>query len=386
MKNIVLKLVSSFLFFYLSSISVIHGQSNLTDIPFKIDVKENFRNIKAINLSNIGKELSYIPLETTPECLIQSIRKILFSDSYIFISEFKRLLQFDKNGKFIRQIGSAGSGPGEYLSIGDFCIDEQKKEIYIIFSSATRLLIYGFDGVFKNSINLTFRPAQIIPKDQNSLIYHLWNVPGKNDPSWIITNRQGITATSIKNNLKRISQPGFIVNHTPLYSFDNTLHFMEFGIDTLYYFNDTQKKPYAVFFLDDLKMDADPLITPSLLKDEKLLNKFWIGSIIENNVFLFIKFFRGISNATMCAIYNKKTATVTFLKENVFINDLDGGVKFWPKQIINDNILVDYIDAFDLLKKQSGALVKKDNNVSTILSNMKKQISETSNPVLILLK
>lgn len=373
MKTIVINLFRIFLTFYLSSISVINGQTDHTDLPYNIDIKKNIKNIETINLSSIGKELSYIPLETTPECLIQEIKKILFSDSFIFVSDFKRLLQFDRNGKFIRQIGSAGMGPGEYISVGDFCIDEQKKEIYIIFSSAPKLLIFGFDGVFKNSINLSFRPAQIIPKDQNSLMYHLWNAPGKNDPSWIITNRQGIILTSIKNNLKRISQPGFIVNHTPLYSFDNTIHFMEFGIDTLYYFKDTQKKPYAVFFLDDLKMDPDPLTAPSMGKDEKLFNKFWIGSIIENNDFLFIKFFRGITNATMCVIYNKKTDAVTILKDNVFKNDLGGGIGFWPKQIINDNILVNYIDAFDLLK-------------SIIPTNLRGNLTVSSNPVLIIHK
>lgn len=373
MKKIVIKLVIRILFFYLSSVSVIQGQSNLTKIPFKIDIKRSFGNIKSANLSNIGKELTYIPLETTLECLIQQIEKILFSDSYIFVSEFNKLLQFDRNGKFIRHIGSAGAGPGEYLSVGDFCINEKKKEIFIIFLSGSKLLIFGFDGVFKNSLNLSFRPSQIIQKDQNSLMFHLWNVPGKNDPSWIITNRQGIILTSFKNNLKRISQPGLLVNHTPLYSFDNSSHFMEFGIDTLYYLKNNKKNLYAVFYLDDLKMDNDPLITPSMIKDEKLFNKFWMGSIIENNEFLFIKFFRGISNATMCAIYNKKTDAVAFLKDNVFKNDLGVGIGFWPKQIINDNILVDYVDAFDLLK-------------SIIPSNLRSKLTETSNPVLLIVK
>ena len=120
-------------------------------------------------------------------------------------------------------------------------------------------------------------------------------------------------------------------------------------------------------------MEPDLLITPSLVKDKQLLNKFWIGSELENSDFLFIRFFRGITDATMCAIFNKKTNAITFLKDNMFKNDLGGGTGFWPKQIINDNMLVDHIDAFDLLK-------------SIIPSDLRSSITETSNPVLMILR
>lgn len=386
MRTIVIKAFSFLLFSYFGTGSLIRGQINPSVIPYYIDIKGNIKNVITVNLSIIGKEISYIPFETTPECLIKSITKILVSDSYIFVSELNRLLQFDKNGKFLRQIGSAGRGPEEYGYVNDFCIDDQKKEIYIISIYAPKLWIFGFDGSFKNTINLSFRPAQIVIKDKNSLMFHLGNIPGKNDPSWIITNRQGIVLASIKNNLKRVNQPGMLVEHTPLYSFAKNIHFLEFGIDTLYYFQDSHKRPYAVFFLGDLKMEPDILVTSSMVKDESLFKKFWISSIIEDSDFLFIKFFRGITDATMCAIYNKKTNAITFLKDNVFRNDLDGGELFWPKQILNDNMLVDYVDAFDLLGNRPGELVKKDNSSSTKLSTLKKQLSENSNPVLIIIK
>jgi len=383
-----------FLIYFLSTISAIFGQPDPIDIPFRIDVKKNINNIKAINLSDIGKELLYIPLESTPACLINEINDIEFSDSYIFINETKRLLQFDKSGKFIRQIGSQGRGPEEYIAVTDFCIDNQSKEIYII--AYGKRLVFGFDGHFIKSFSLSIRPFQIIIKDHNSLMYHLPNISGPkvdNRNSWIITDRQEITLKIIKNQLLRVSQPGLIIGDTPLYLFNNSAHFMEFGIDTLYYFfHDTDKKPYAIFILENLKMDIDPLITSSNKEEvgEKLFGKLWINSIYENNDFLFIKFFRGISDSVMCAIFNKKTAVVTILKDNVFRNDLNGGTGFWPKQIINDSILVDYMDAFDLLKSikqmQSEARTKKDKKFSITLSNLSKQITETSNPILMILK
>lgn len=364
----------SYIVLNLSPVVTLEGQTGRMDLPYIIEVKKNITNVKTINLSSIGKELTYIPLETTPECMIQEISRIEFSDEYIFIKDFKKLLQFDRSGKFIRKIGSEGRGPSEYSTLFDFSIDEQEKEISIISTSDHKLMIFSFEGVFKNSYKLSFRPMQMIPKDKNSIIYHLANVPGGNDPSWIITNRKGITLVSIKNNLKRISQPGLVVPYTPLYLYGNSAHFMEYGIDTLYYFKGNQKMPYAIFSMGDLKMDIDPLITEAMVKNHEFLtDKIWAASINENSGYIFIEFIKGITSSKLNAIYDKRAGIVTFLKENTFKNDLGGGIGFWPKQIINDNILVDYVDAFDLLKK-------------IIPSTLRSRISETSNPVLMILK
>lgn len=373
--------------------SEINGQLNSLIAPFKIDIKGNIKNIIDINLSAIGDNLSYIPLETTPECLIQYIEKVELTDHFIFINEGTRLIQFDNKGNFIRQIGSAGRGPQEYLSVGDFCIDDHKREIYII--SAPKLLVFDFDGVFKYSKSLSFRPAQILNEDENRLMFHLFNVSGKsfaNDFSWIITDRQGYILMNIKKHLKRTSQPGLIVMDTPLYLFQNKTHFLEFGVDTLYYFQDNKIRPYAIFNLEELKMDPDPLITPSTKEEvgRKLFNKLWINTIYENDDYLFLKFLRGITDSTMHAVFNKRTAEVDILKDNVFRNDIDGGLDFWPRQIINDRIMIDYVDAFDLLKDikslKSGSKINNDKAIPLKLLNLSKQLTETSNPVLVILR
>ena len=88
---------------------------------------------------------------------------------------------------------------------------------------------------------------------------------------------------------------------------------------------------------------------------------------------IFIELGRGLTDASVCAIYNKKADDVTFVRENVFKDDLGIGVGFWPKQIINDKILIDYVDAFDLLKR-------------IIPTDLRKKLTETSNPVIMIVK
>jgi len=72
-------------------------------------------------------------------------------------------------------------------------------------------------------------------------------------------------------------------------------------------------------------------------------------------------------------IFLREWREVTFLKDNGFNNDLGGGPLFWPEQIINDTILVDWVDAFDLLK-------------CIIPGSLRSKLSENSNPVLIVLR
>ena len=213
-------------------------------------------------------------------------------------------------------------------------------------------------------------------------MFYLCNEPGQINPSWIICDHKGSIFKNLKNSLIRVNKPGFSVRRTPLYLFNSSVHFMEFGIDTLHYFKDNHKTPYAIISLGNLKLDPDIKLTPGA----KLTEKLRISSINENNEYMFIWLGKGVTDARMCVIYNKNTGSVTFLKDNMFNNDLDGGPGFWPRQIFDDTILVDYIDAFNLLKENPGALKRKENDATIKLNNLKKQLTETSNPVIMLVR
>ena len=58
-----------------------------------------------LNVSYFADTVLYIPLETNEDCLMGEIGQICVSDSILFVAErYSKLLQFDINGKFIRQI------------------------------------------------------------------------------------------------------------------------------------------------------------------------------------------------------------------------------------------------------------------------------------------
>ena len=60
-----------------------------------------------------------------------------------------------------------------------------------------------------------------------------------------------------------------------------------------------------------------------------------------------------------------------------------GGVSFWPEVVINDSLLVGFADAFDLIKSNNEH--STSDTKSAKLENVIKNLSETSNPVIMIL-
>ncbi len=60
-------------------------------------------------LSELVDSVSYIPLETNPNCMLGNYQRLTFSPQYIFYSNYC----FDWNGQFLFRIGSQGQGACE---------------------------------------------------------------------------------------------------------------------------------------------------------------------------------------------------------------------------------------------------------------------------------
>ena len=361
-------------------------RSSQAKLPFNIDLERSIDNIESIQLSTIGKKLEYIPLETDTACLLRRIENAAVGDSFIFATDGGKLFEFDKKGEFLKQIGSAGRGPGEYSRVADFIIDEKSREIFVL--SSRKVLVYGYDGHFKGEFKTDFPSNQFIMRDRNSFVFHPFNLPmGTSEPvySWYFIDRSGNVLLKLINTLKRVNK-GVIVPYSPLYMFNGTPHFMEFGVDTLYDFNNLEKKPYAIFYFGTIKMPPDPTMS----EVPAINGKIWISDVKETGKSLFIKIWRDMSDSITNCIFDKASARFSVLRENGFVNDIDGGVVFWPIEIPDDNTLIGYAEALDLIK-----LFKNDHSVNAKanyggktdqLKSIAEQLNESSNPVLIVLK
>lgn len=357
------------------------NSSTTSVLPYRIDLENGISNINSIPLSTLGNKLEYIPLETDTACLIQTISNAFLTDSLIFVSDYDRLLKFDNKGKFLKQIGTKGRGPGEYPNLGNFLVDEKNREIFIL--SARIILVFDYEGKFKRDFQIDFPCKQFILDNDGELIFHPFNFANSgSDPvySWYISDREGTIRTRLVNTLPR-SNKAVIVPVSPLYLFDNAPHFMEFGVDTLYKYDNDAKRPYAIFNPGKLKFPPDP----TMAEVPGINGRIWVNEIRETKKLFFVNLWWDLSDSISNCIYDKSSSVFSVLKNGGFTNDIDGGIAYWPKKIINEKLFLDYADAYELIRaaKKTGL---DNNEQSKQLTDVVKQLSETSNPVLIILR
>lgn len=367
---------------------------NSTNLPYLINIEKNLTDTKSIPLSSIGKQLEYIPLETNPNCMLQSIQHISFNEDFMFIADYTKILQFDRKGKFLKQIGANGRGPGEYYGITGFCVDQKNKKLLVNSYNGRKILEYDFDGSYTKSIDQPWRSYQFIVYDTTGFIFHFTN-----DNDSTVYSKYNFYITDHELNpiykIKRcfIRKSNIAAREIPLYYFHNTLHFKQYTVDTLYTLENEKPKPYAIFRLGKSKLDPNIMFdgrNPNVAEMIKeIANYFEISKILETENYLFTNIAFGVADSSKHCIFNKQSAETMIIEDEGIRNDIDGGIRFWPKYIYNDNILVDYVDAFkflnmlnnrDLNNSEQG---KNRNDQFEILT---KKIIETSNPVLILLR
>lgn len=350
-------------------------------LPFNVNLERDFKNVSSIPLSTLGSKLEYVALETDSACLIQTISNAFISDSFIFVSDYNRLLLFGRDGKYLRQIGSKGRGPGEYSSIGNFIVENSKREVYVLSSRV--VLVYSFNGNFIRDFKIDFPSRQFVLNESGEFVLHPFNLPQPTTDtvySWYIVDKFGSVQTKIKNTLKRVNG-GIIIPNSPIYMYNGTPHFMEFGIDTLYNYKNNVKIPYAIFYSGSLKLPPDP----TMAEVPNINGKIWISDVRETKKSLLIKVWGGLSGPISNCIFDKSSSTFTVLKDNGYFNDIDGGVTFWPETIINDNLMIDFADAFDLITFSKNKELE-NNTIDGQLADVIENLTETSNPVIMILE
>ncbi len=135
------------------------------------DVPDN-----TLNFLDIAEDFRYIRLETGDESLIGTVDKLIFAEDGIFVLDrtSKALYSFDFKGNFIKQIGSTGRGPGEWLDPQDVSFDKENKRLVLYCRGTRKMLFYSTDGDFIKEIDtgLRFRSMEYINEDTIFIVTH----------------------------------------------------------------------------------------------------------------------------------------------------------------------------------------------------------------------
>jgi hypothetical protein len=155
-----------------------HKQKNRESIYINDNVPTRIYDIEPqsnnkILLSEISNRIKYIPLETTDDILIGSIDKLEVKDSlFFFLDRQSQIIWcFDQNGKYKYKIDKRGQGPGEYIRIFDFNIDNKNNQILILDRDTRKILFYNLNGEYITDLKMDITATRFSVLTDNFLFY-----------------------------------------------------------------------------------------------------------------------------------------------------------------------------------------------------------------------
>ncbi len=396
-----------------------HSQDIISNI---IDVEGSINSAKIVECSDHFKQIDYVPLETTSQSLIGTIRKVEVLDSTIFVMDNSgSIVSFSKDGRYISRLNRKGNGPQEYSNISDFYIDVDDRSVVILDSSGD-VFKYDFNNNFLSRSKPCGSSAQFLNYDRffrlsdssaiisaiqfnmsdltSSPILHtkllsytfsdttVVEIDGFFDREAIEVQSKGGKTASVNISIK-----SFYISQ-----FGNVISYIKLGSDTISKIVDgvISDDYYVINYGKYKKVNTEN----SIGSDNAYISLN--GQFIENKSSIFFSFnlrslapepFERVSTkrdgtksvnkiTTTYAIFNKKSGKLQFLNQPIreylgLKDNIKNGVPFWPRYYSNGKY-ISYINALDLI------MFSEKNGVNKELANIIDKIDEESNPVLIL--
>ncbi|MFA5817397.1 MAG: 6-bladed beta-propeller [Bacteroidales bacterium] len=345
-------------------LSACAGKQTKQETAGVIDLSGIWDKPEEILLSSIATDIEYIPLETSPECLLGEPQnlKVTVLDKYIVVNS-KGLRLFDKKGKYLRTIGRIGKGPQEYSSSEMFVIDEKNGRVDILDTSRDRLVSYRITGEFIRDIRVAEHAAKITRDESGRIgvMYLPWDQDVKDTARFEWISEEGNLIKSIPLYVGRPKDGGdtWLIG-AKLYWNQNTLVFAEWPFDTLYYLADDHAwKPLWIPKIGSNKMPRE--VGLNLDRWEAERNDF--TSVMINSESSRYLFFDGEKKEKFgIVIYDKMTSagrwmpgviTEDSLNMETLINDLDGGIPVRSTMLTGaqGDYYVSLLSPFELIAK-----------------------------------
>ena len=404
------------------------------------DIKDEVSDIRVIDITNLHKmqkiflsdfadSIWYVPLESGPDHLLANIMFMDISERHILVSDTKACYLFNTGGKFIRQIGKHGRGPGEYSIINNLALINDRIYLHDILTSD--LIEYDLDGQFLNRYKNGFTASEKILENaimlNDSLILgNIENRTGQEKYKALVINRDGDIKTYSKNYILFNLGPGVRSVRVPgkaiYYRYKDRVYFKELLNDTLFYLTDNYDLiPAMIFEFGKYKESlADRAKEWSQVDFSSYV---YLRAIFPTDNYLFLQCdFKGhfpakrinpevitlpsgtnftqwynFIGTNVLGIYNVKsgelvystpTSTDIHLNTSGLYNDVDAGPRFLPTINVNDSTMVMDIRFNHLLEYISSNefknIIPKNPEKKMELENLVNNLynSDFGNPVL----
>ncbi len=333
-----------------------------------LDLAKAFSNQQETPLSKFVKTIKYVPLETNSQALLSGIGNYEVSDKYIICKDYNngenKILLFDREtGKFLRQIGKQGQGPGEYRSTGYLPYNSIKKEFYAL--GVREIFMYDLTGKYIDKIKY---PAWTNPKEYSNLpitrelvfknmldgdtfVGYCENTTGTETRKIVLLSKNGYI--KVYPNYQTFKRGNTFINgpETNFYKWGGNLYFIETFCDTLYQITKDALVPR--YYFDWGKNNAPYSMQAEIGYTHRWQDFFFIMNISENKNYIFFNI--DFSKQSYTGFIEKRSDRVTFckiLKSGIsgIYNDIDGLMDIIPYCFTQDNKMVYIIQPVKLVK------------------------------------
>ena len=296
---------------------------------------DNAQSKDTLKLSQIFNKAQIVFLDSCSEALIGNIDQMAMTDTYIFILDkrvAKRILMFNKQGKFIRTIGSSGSGKGEYFSPTDFALDKKQKQIFVLDRQTRRIHQFNYTtGKHISSID--------IPHMSNHLLYNsntlYMDCPqkGKTHLIWEVSTNGKETSYLLSPQIHNKGWDSALANQDGIFlsKYANVPKLTHLFMDTVFCIENHKIYPYLVLQskdmmaekdLKNLNIDENPMQLIDLFQKDKYFN---MQTYMEKENFIFFQMQR---KSQVYSFYYDKTAKQLNKYKLLYEDMLSDGMEF----------------------------------------------------------
>ena len=290
-----------------------------------------------MSLSTLIESCEIIKLQTSPEALFERAWHTEISEKYICIKSYGQIPAklFDKNGNFLRNIGTLGRGPGEYSTLSGLQFNQKGDMLFLLpFGTADKILVYDVQGNQLKDIPLAFTQRKFKAFFSPDSIITVLSMPFKNDSA--ICFQQDFNGGVIQ----KVSPPSYLINQSfdgevftnylrPEYDLFNT------ASDTLYHYN--------------IKKNT---LEPKFAKD--FGDKKYVSVSREMPGYYYFSFYNRETPSRKILV-NKKTLDANYFNLK---NDFFGNIDTSP--IFSNGYFINIVAAITLKKQIEKALLLND--------------------------
>ncbi|HEX2920973.1 MAG TPA: 6-bladed beta-propeller [Bacteroidales bacterium] len=340
-------------------------------------IKVDFESFENVKMSEVFSDITYLPLETNPNCLIGYMDNAVFGNEILINSNDsdQSIYRFTEDGKFLNKIGQIGRGPDEYQNRSEVRLIDNT--VYVVSSFSNNIICYSLKGDFikKYHLNIEANPKSIIQL---------------NDKSFFVTLAQPSKLGSIIRTDQDFNIKAGYIKYMPLKSNNLASRFQRSGNHVFYYHNyrdtifDLSKGyPVPAIVMDYGKYRVAKEKRSVYEEDNIILNSPFIYDFYTNNDYLMFRIaypFKGHSFYVL-----NKISDGTQTRWVKLINDIDCGSFEHLIGYLSANSFIitlmpsEIIEKFDNMTKAEKADPKNSQFI-----NMVSKISLESNPVLMI--